>query len=153
VQTRTLLTLRSTPLGGGTLVVGKLLVPVALAPAQSALAFGLLALNGIPVHAPLWILGVQAAIAVLLGCLGVLLAVLLHRPGQAQAVYAVAVLAVLALGLLLPRDPFNLFAFVASTGPDVSAWVQGGVLAAAALVAFAGTVPVAARRIWRHEAA
>lgn len=106
----TLLLLRSTPLSANAIVVGKMLAPVLLVPAQVILWIGLLGLNGIPVANIPLILIAATAMGALLAASGTLVAAIAQREGPTQAAYTVLVLALALLSLLLPQDPANVIA-------------------------------------------
>ncbi len=106
----TLTLLRSTPLSAGEIVLGKMLTPVLLVPAQIAVWLGLLWFNGIPVaNLPILLLFATAMGAILAGC-GTLVAVVAQREGPTQAAYTLLVLALALLSVMLPQDPANLVA-------------------------------------------
>ena len=125
----TLRLLLASPLSAGDLIVGKMLVPVLLAPAQVGLWLLLLSLNGIPIENPHWIMGFALLAAWFFAALGVIVAGFVPVEGQAQATYALALIVASFLGFLLPRDPLNLVALLATgtTGDGVS--VSLGLLA------------------------
>jgi ABC-2 type transport system permease protein len=148
-QDRTLLLLRASPVPVAQVLLGKLLVPVLLAPLQVALWTALLALNGIPVQGVPVLLGATAAAALALASVGVAIAAWAQRPGQAQAAYALAALALAVGSLLLPRTPANALALAATGGMDGAAWLTFGAVAAAAILAAAVALPWVARRLGR----
>lgn len=151
VQTRTLLILRSSPLSGAGLLVGKLLVPVLLAPAQVLLWMGLLELNGIHVPGLLLLLVITTLLALLMAGLGVALASLIRHEGQVQATYALLVLVVSVAALALPHDPLNVLALAATDALPPTGWLTLGAWAAAAALSVGLGVPFAARRIRRDQ--
>ncbi|MFA5945060.1 MAG: ABC transporter permease [Candidatus Thermoplasmatota archaeon] len=150
-QTRTLLLLRASPLSVTGVLAGKLLVPVALAPAQVALWIGLLRLNGIVVHGLWAVLLLATLLALLLASLGIALATWVRKEGQVQASYALVVLLLAVASLLLPHDVLNLVALLASGAPPATAWFTFGVLGAAAALCAGVGLPFAARRIQRDQ--
>lgn len=151
VQTRTLLILRSTPLSGPAILLGKLLVPVLLAPAQVALWLGLLRLNGIAVTGLPLILGLALVLALLMAGLGIALASLIRHEGQVQATYALVVLVLAVASLLLPHDPLNTLALAATGAMTGSAWLTVAAWVVAAAVSIGFGLPLAARRIRRDQ--
>lgn len=152
LQTRTLLLLRSAPVGAGAILAGKLLVPVLLAPLQVLLWIGLLALNGLPVDNLLWLLGLTAILALLLSVVGLLVSLTVRREHQTQEVYALVALLLGGLSLFLPRDPLNLVARIgAGSAGSSDAWTTA-LLAVLALLALAGAVRVAGRRAFGDRA-
>lgn len=135
LQSRTLTLLRSTPASLPAILLGKLLVPLALAPLQFFLWAALLALNGVPAgNLPLLAL-VSLLLTTILAGTGYALAARLRRDGPTQASYALAAITLAGVSLLLPRDPLNLIAILASGRVDVAAWQSIAILAAAAAVA------------------
>ncbi len=148
-HTRTLLLLRSTPLSGAGIVAGKLVVPVLLAPLQVLLWVGLLALNHLPVHNLLLLEAVVTTLALLLASLSIGLAAWVKRPGQVQAGYAVLLLLFAVASLLLPADPLNLVALIATDALQPAVWATLLAYAAAAAAVTAVALPFVARRIRR----
>jgi len=122
-RSRTLLLLRSAPVSPGTLVAGKLLVPVLLVPLQVALWLVLFALNGYPTEEPVLLLAVATLLGLLLCGAGLLVAAAVRNESATQAVYALVVLVLAGGSLLLPRDPLNLIALMAvgHVGPAAGA--------------------------------
>lgn len=153
VQTRTLLLLRASPVSIPAVLLGKLLVPVILAPVQVPLWVGLLALNGIEVHGLATILVLATLMALLLACLGIALASWVRKEGQVQAAYALVVLLLAVASLLLPHDVLNLVALFGSGDPPSTAWLTLGLLGVAAAASAALGLPFAARRIRRDQVA
>lgn len=135
VQTKTLGLLRSTPLSVRQILAGKLLVPVALAPLQVLLWIGLFALNGIDIaHIPM-LLVVATLGAVLMASVAAAIGMGVERPSQAQAAYALAAITLVGLSLLLPRNPMNLVARLATGSIDTASWMSLAMLAMAAATA------------------
>lgn len=151
VQTRTLLILRATPLSGAGLLLGKLLVPVLLAPAQVLLWMGLLTLNGIPVPGLPLLLGLSLLLALLMAGVGIALASLIRHEGQVQATYALLVLVLGVSSLLLPHDPLNLLALAATGAMPTSGWLTVGAWTLAAALSAGLGLPFAARRMRRDQ--
>jgi ABC-2 type transport system permease protein len=147
VQTRTLLLLRASPMGLQALLVGKLLLPVALAPVQVGLWMVLLGANGIPIHHASGLLALATVLALLLASLAIALAAWVRKEGQVQAAYALVVLVLAVASLLLPHDVLNLVALLATGTPPLTAWSTLAALACAAGLAAAFGLPYAARRI------
>lgn len=106
----TLLLLRSTPLSSAAVVVGKLITPILLVPAQVALWMALMTLNGLPIAAPGVVLVAATALGTILSASGVLTASMTRREGLTQAAYTLIVLALSGVSLLMPQDPANLVA-------------------------------------------
>jgi ABC-2 type transport system permease protein len=151
VQTRTLLLLRASPMSGASILAGKLLVPVLLAPAQVALWIGLLRLNHIPVPGLPLVLAITTLLALLMAGIGVALASLIRHEGQVQATYALIVLVVSVGSLALPHDPLNLLALAATQTLPPSGWLTLAVWGLAAVVSIAVGLPLAARRLRRDQ--
>ena len=150
-QTRTLLLLRASPLSVTSVLAGKLLVPVVLAPLQVLLWVGLLRLNGIVVHGLWAVLLLTLLMALLLASLGIALATWIRKEGQVQASYALVVILLAVASLLLPHDVLNLVALLSSGTPPASAWLTFGLLGLAAAVCAGAGLPFAARRIQRDQ--
>lgn len=139
VQARTLGVLRSAPISVRQLLAGKLLAPIVLAPLQVLLWIGLFALNGIPVGHVGLILAVATLAAILMASLAAAIGLGVPRPSQAQAAYALVAILVVALSLLLPRDPMGLVARLATGSVDAASWGSlAWLLAAAAGAALLG---------------
>jgi hypothetical protein len=152
VQTGTLKLLRSAPLGTGRILAGKLLVPLLLAPAQLLLWIGLLALNHLPVDDVPGLLGLSLATTLVLAGTGVALAAGLGRSSAVQAAYAMVAI-LLALGsLLLPTNPLNLAALLATGAADGRAWATLGLLAALGVLTTAAGMAWAGRRLRKERA-
>lgn len=152
VQTKSLSILRSTPASLGSILVGKLVVPVLLAPAQVLLWCGLLALNGAPVANLPLVLAVAAAMALLLCSLGLAVTTTVKRQGQSQAVYAVLSIAIAVTSLSLPRPPLNLFAAIATRSLDAATWTSLAILGAACLAGSVAALAYGVRRLRRDPA-
>jgi ABC-2 type transport system permease protein len=151
VQTKTMLLLRASPLSVTSVLAGKLLVPIAVAPIQVALWIGLLRLNGLVVHHLAAILLLATLLALFLAAIGLALASAVRKVGQVQASYALVVLVLAVASLLLPHDPLNLIALFASGTPPATAWATLGIVAGAAGIAAAVGLPFAAQRIRRDK--
>ncbi len=147
VQSRSILLLRAAPISNWNIVLAKLVVPVALAPAQVLLWVGLLRLNHLPVANLHLVLLLTAVMALLLASLSLGLAAWVKHEGQVQAAYALTVLVLAAASLALPADPLNLVALLASGSTPPQAWVSLGLIASAAILATCVGLPFAARRI------
>ena len=150
VQSRSILLLRAAPISNWSIVLAKLVVPVALAPAQVLLWVGLLRLNDLPVANLHLVLLLTALMALLLAGVSLGLAAWVRHEGQVQAAYALVVLVLAVASLALPADPLNLVGLLASGSTTPAAWTSLGLVAAAALVSTCIGLPYAARRI-RHD--
>jgi ABC-2 type transport system permease protein len=147
IQSRTLTILRSAPLRLEAVLGGKLAVHLALAPAQFLLWAGLMELAGVPVaNLPLLCLASLLVTATLAG-VGFALAARLRRDGPTQASYALVALAFGALALLLPRDPLNLVAHLATGRFDADAATTLAILGVTALASIALGFTDAARQL------
>ncbi len=136
-KTRTLLLLRSAPVGPTVLVFGKLLVPVLLVPLQVLVWLGLFWLNGFPTREVGLVVGAATVMGVLLTAAGTAVAATVKNESATQAAYAVLVLALGVVSMLLPRDPLNLVSLLAVGTVEplgVLTLAVLGVLAAASLV-------------------
>lgn len=151
VQTKTLLLLRASPLSVTSMLAGKLLVPVVLAPVQVALWVGLLRLNGIVVHHLAVLLALALLLAILLASIGIALAAWVRKEGQVQAAYALVVLLAAVASLLLPHDVLNLITLFATGTPPATAWATLAILGGAAAFCAALGLPFAAQRIRRDK--
>lgn len=149
VQNRTLLLLRSAPLSVPRILLGKMLVPLLIAPAQFLLWCGLLALNGLPVAGLGWLVLLSLALTLLLCSLGFTLAARLRREGPTQAAYALVAIVLSVGSLFLPRDVLNLVARLSTGDVDGTALLTLGLLSVAAVVACALGLRDAASRIRR----
>lgn len=127
ISTKSLALLRASPASMNEIVLGKLLVPVLLAPAQVLLWIGFLRLNGLPVANVGLVLLIAFALGLVLAGLSIVLAVQVRREGQVQAAYTVVVLVLALASLMLPRDPFNLIALTAVDLVDASVVATLGV--------------------------
>lgn len=114
VETRTLELLRSSPASARSILTGKIIAPILIAPLQGLLWLGLLTLNGIAIANPLPILVLLAAITVPLVCAAVLFGLALRKPGDAQVAYSLFVLVLLAAAQLLPQPLLAAFARLAA---------------------------------------
>jgi ABC-type Na+ efflux pump permease subunit len=145
----TLELLRVAPLSLAEIVDGKALAMVALAPAQAALWFGFLTLNGTPVANPLLVLVIVAAVTAVLVGGGALLALWAGRRREAQLVYSFGALAFFGGATLLPENPPNAVAKLAVGSATVETYgfaagtALAGVLVYAALRAAVGRVDLA----------
>lgn len=151
VQSRSLLVLRSTPLSGSALVAGKLLVPVLLAPLEVALWVFLFALNHMVVHGLVALLTLTALLTLLMASLSIALASWVRHEGQVQAAYALLVLLLAVSSLLLPHNPLNLVALLATGSVPWRGWLTFGLLGLVSLAVPVWALPFAARRIRRDQ--
>lgn len=137
INTKSMTLLRASPLSSSGIVLGKLATPVLLAPAQVLLWVLLLGANDLPVANVPTLLGLSLILALFLSAASVVMAMLVRREGQTQAVYAVFVLVVGVLSLLLPQEPLNVIARLAVDTPSAATYATILLYAALALVATA----------------
>lgn len=147
IERKTLLILRSAPISTRRVLLGKLIVPTLLAPLQFLLWAALLLANRQPVHNLPLLLVLSMAITLLLAGTGYAIAARLKREGPVQASYALIALGLAVGSLLLPRDPLNLIARLASGNLDSTAIVTVICIVAAAVAAAWWGTADAARRI------
>lgn len=147
IQTRTLGLLRSTPLSTAEFVIGKIIVPVTLAPLQVLAWVLLLDLNGLHVSNVLFLLSFTTSLATLLACASVIIALFVRREGQTQAAYALVVLLFFVLSLLLPQDPMNVIGRLGAGAADTLTFVSVGIYAVWGLLLLAAVFELARRRL------
>ena len=146
-KSKTLVLLRSAPVGPLTLVIGKLAVPVLLVPLQVLLWLGLFALNGFASAQIGLILAAATAMGLFLTATGLAVAALVRDESSTQAVYAVVVLLIAVAAMLLPRDPLNLLALLATGSFDASVGLTLAIIGAAAAIATVAAVLWTRRQI------
>lgn len=146
INTKSMTLLRASPLSSSEIVVGKLATPVLLAPAQVLLWIFLLGANDLPVANVPELLALSFTLALLLSAASVVMAMLVRREGQTQAVYAVFVLVVGVLSLLLPQEPLNVIARLAVDTPSPATYATMLLYGALALVATGAAFWVADRQ-------
>lgn len=149
-RSRTLLILRSTPITTTTLVLGKLLIPVLLVPIQVTVWLVLLAVNGFPVQDPVTVVAFATMLGVFLTGTGGIIAALVRDESTTQAAYAIFVLGLAVFSLLLPRDPLNTIALLATGVADAAAWQSVALLAVATASGLVAAIAVTGHRI-RHD--
>jgi ABC-type Na+ efflux pump permease subunit len=127
--------LRVAPVTLQGIVEGKLLAAVALAPAQAAIWLALLWFNGTSIGAPIQLLGLTLALALIVVPLGI--AVSLPSGGRraAQLLYSLGTLFLFGVASLLPGNPANTAAQLAigSGGTGATLTVVGYLLAGVAV--------------------
>jgi ABC-type Na+ efflux pump permease subunit len=123
----TLELLRVAPVSTVDVVDGKVWAAAALAPAQAALWLLLLEVNGTTVQNPVAILGVVAALALLVVTVGATVALLAPDRRVSQFLYSVGVLVAFGGATLLPLNPVTTVARLAvgSVGPAAPLLVGG----------------------------
>lgn len=146
INTKSMTLLRASPLSSAGIVLGKLATPVLLAPAQVLLWVLLLGANDLPVSNVPTLLGLSFILALFLSAASVVMAMLVRREGQTQAVYAVFVLVVGVLSLLLPQQPLNVIARLAVDTPSAATYATILLYSALALVATGAAFWVADRQ-------
>jgi ABC-type Na+ efflux pump permease subunit len=147
IESRTLTLLRASPLSPAEFVLGKLLVPVLLVPAQVLLWIVLILWNGIPVHNIGPILLLATLMGAILSGVNAAVAVLVKREGVTQAAYTIIALFLSLVAFLLPQDPLNLLARMGVGSMDTASWTTLGAYAALAVATLAGTFAFVGRRI------
>ena len=152
VQTRSIVQLRVAPLGTVRILLGKLLVPLLLAPAQLLLWIGLLALNNLPVQGIGGLVLLSLASTLVVAGAGVALAAGLGRSNAVQAAYALVAILLGLASLLLPTNPLNLAALLATGAADAQAWLTLGLIGLIGVVTTAGGMAWAARRLKADKA-
>ncbi len=146
-RTRTLMILRSAPIKPSTLIAGKLTVPILLVPFQVVLWLALFAWNGFGSQDVPLIIATSVILAVLLTTAGLLVAALVPNETATQAAYALLVLLLAGFSLLLPRDPLNVLALLASGGRDADTVASIAIMLVAAVGTAALSAWVVAKRI------
>ena len=149
VNNKTMGLLRSTPITLAEIVAGKLLTPALLAPLQVLLWASLLRLNGLTITHLLPVLAFTFILALLLGVIGSLLALVVRREGHAQAAFALVVVLGFAASLLLPQDPLNIIARLAVGSTTAVTWITLAGFAAAAVFLLPLAPWLVARRVAR----
>jgi len=145
IERDTLELLRVGPVSLREIVEGKLLTAVGIAPIQALLWIGLLGLNGTTVeNVPLLALLV-AALATILVCLGVGLAVTIGERRQAQLLYSLVMLTGLTAAVFLPEHPANTIARLAIGSPGVETFVATAGYVVIAIGALIGIAVVTTR--------
>ncbi|AWB28715.1 ABC transporter permease [Halococcoides cellulosivorans] len=124
------------PIDRRTILDGKTLGLVALAPLQAAAWLALFAVNGISVARPVALLALVTGVALALGALGGGLALAFRRRRPAQLLYSILGLALLAATAALPEHPVNTVAKLGVGSATVGTWVHLLVIVAGATVAY-----------------
>ncbi len=141
----TLELLRVAPVSLSDIVDGKLLAAAGLAPAQAVLWVGLLRLNGTAVANPVALLGLVAAMSVLVVGIGVATALLTPDRRAAQFLYSVGVLLVFGASTLVPFNPTTVAARLAIDSAGPLSFVAVGGYAVLAAATFLGVRRLTAR--------
>lgn len=150
IERGTLELLRVAPVTAATIVDGKALAMVAIAPAQAATWLGLLALQGTTVVRPGMILLVVTGFAIVLVALGAGLAILLGQRSEAQLLYSLTALVLFGASIFAPESPPDL---VAKLAVGTATTVTFATVFATLLVAMAGywLLRASLDRMYRHE--
>ncbi len=148
-KSRTLLIMRSTPISTARLVVGKLLVPVVLVPLQVGVWLGLFWLNGFPTTDPWLVIGFATILGIFVTGTGSIIAAVVRDESTTQAAYAVFVLTVGVFSMLLPRDPLNIIALLATGVQDALVWRSVVWVAVASVAGLAVSIWLTGRSIRR----
>lgn len=124
--------LRVSPVSPNAIFDGKALAAIGSAPIQAAAWIALLHLNDTPVGYPLTLLVVVTAYTTVAVGVGLVLAAAVPRRRDAQLLYSLAILIVLAVATLTPASPVNVIAKLGIASPTPGTWaaVAGSVLAA-----------------------
>jgi ABC-type Na+ efflux pump permease subunit len=117
IERGTLELLRVAPVSLRDIVEGKLVTAIVIAPVQSVLWIGLLVLNDTTVANIPLLLVLVGALATILVCLGVALAVSIKERRQAQLAYSMTMLVGLGAAVYLPEHPANTIARLAVGSP------------------------------------
>lgn len=115
--------LRLAPLSVVEIFDAKLAATVLLAPLQAALWLALLFLNGVGVAHPVVLLVLVGALGTVVAVSGLWIGLRLPDRRQAQLVYSMGMLAVLAGTAILPEHPANTIAKLALGTPTTSSWL------------------------------
>ncbi|MFB6092930.1 MAG: ABC transporter permease [Haloquadratum sp.] len=134
----TLELLRVAPVSLSDVVDGKLLAAAGLAPIQAALWIALLELNGTNVANVPALLGLVAAMALLICGLGAAVALLAPERRAAQFLYSVGVLFVFGGTTLVPDGPINAAARLAIGSAGPAEYRAVAAVALVAVVVYAG---------------
>ncbi|QSW98608.1 ABC transporter permease [Haloterrigena alkaliphila] len=137
----TLELLRVSPLSLVDIADAKLLAIAALAPLQATAWLVLLAFNGTAIAAPIPLVVLAAALALLVTAAGTGVALLAPDRRQAQLCYSVGIVGALVVATLLPEHPANTVAKFAIGNPTATTWLS---LAAYCLLAIGGYLAVRA---------
>ncbi|MFB6154200.1 MAG: ABC transporter permease [Halodesulfurarchaeum sp.] len=135
IERGTLDLLRATPLSLQAIIDGKALTMITIAPAQAALWFVFLVINGTAIANPLPILVLVTALAAILVVLGAGLSILIEVRREAQLLYSFLSLGLFGAAMLLPESPPNVVAKLAVGSPTL---VTYGTVAGLVVVAVFG---------------
>lgn len=113
IEEGTFTLLRSTPLSVPDIMTAKVVVTTILGPAQLGLWILLMRLNGINVGNPGVLLGMTAAMTLLVVTIGAVVSMKFQQRRQAQFVYSVALIGLFGVLTLLPFTPVNMVARLA----------------------------------------
>ncbi len=105
IERGTLELLRVAPISLVSIIEGKALGLIAIAPLQAILWLALLAINGIAIHNWVPLLGFVAASAAVLTALGIGLGLLVGTRRHAQILYSVLAISLFGSAVLLPEHP------------------------------------------------
>lgn len=128
--------LRVAPVSAGEIIDGKALAATAIAPLQGVAWLVLLAANGTLVARPLVIVLILTALAMLFVAVGAALAITVRDRRNAQFLYSMATLGLVAVGTVLPEGPINVIAKFAIGSPTPGSWVICAVMVLAALLGY-----------------
>lgn len=99
--------LKASPMSNGDILIGKLIIPLLLGPAQMMAWIGLLAINGIMISRPFLVLSMGTGLTFIAVSLGILSVSFINKRGPAQILYSVMVVFSISAMTLLPELPTN----------------------------------------------
>lgn len=128
--------LRVAPLSIASIIDGKAIAMIAIAPAQAGLWLLFLELNGTAIARPLEILVLVAALTGVLVVVGAALAIRIGVRREAQLLYSLLALVLFGGALLLPENPPNLVAKLAIGSPTLTSYLSIVALSIASAVSY-----------------
>lgn len=128
--------LRVAPVSAGEIIDGKALAATIIAPLQGVAWLLLLAANGTIVARPVVLLLILTALAMVFVAVGAAITVIVRERRNAQFLYSMATLGIVALGTLLPEGPVNVLAKFAIGSPTDGSWLLSAVLVLAAVLGY-----------------
>lgn len=132
----TLELLRVAPVSAGEIIDGKALAATIIAPLQGVAWLLLLAANGTIVARPVVLLLILTALAMAFVAVGAAIAVTVRERRNAQFLYSMATLGIIALGTLLPEGPVNVLAKFAIGSLTDGSWLLSAALVLAAILGY-----------------
>lgn len=122
-QRGTLELLRVAPLSFVDVVDAKLVATAVLAPIQAAVWLALLAVNGTAIAQPFALVGLVAALSVLVAAVGAGVALYAPERRQSQLLYSVGIVGTLVVSTALPEHPANTVAKFATGSATATSWL------------------------------